>query len=32
MMRLTIRAFQTQIPTAPLWLGLAGVLPFFWAL
>ena len=30
MMRLNIRAFQTQIPTAPLWLGLAGVLPFFW--
>ena len=24
------RAFQTQIPTAPLWLGLAGVLPFVW--
>ena len=30
MMRLNIRAIQTQIPTAPLWLGLAGVLPFFW--
>ena len=24
------RAFQTQIPSAPLWLGLAGVLPFVW--
>ena len=23
-------AFQTQIPTSPLWLGLAGVLPFVW--
>ncbi len=24
------RTFQTQIPSAPLWLGLAGVLPFVW--
>ncbi|WP_347823662.1 DUF3429 domain-containing protein [uncultured Planktomarina sp.] len=24
------RAFQTQIPSAPRWLGLAGVLPFVW--
>ena len=25
-----ISSFKTQIPTAPLWLGLAGVLPFIW--
>ena len=25
-----ISSFKTQIPTAPLWLGLAGVLPFVW--
>ena len=24
------RTFRTQIPTVPLWLGLAGVLPFVW--
>ena len=27
---LNSRAIRTQIPTAPLWLGLAGVLPFLW--